>query len=394
MSNWVKKLTVDKRIIKHLSTSTYENFPQALKELIINSYDADATEVRINIDINNEVITLEDNGKGMSDEELNLYFRIAGQSRKKSESTDGGRKVVGKFGVGFLSVFPFCKVYEIETSKRGSNKIINAKIDCDKYFSFEDETLIEIEKIPIYGGIQVDSRVKSRQYTKIKILGFTNLLSRFFNKEYENKKKKFSIKNLIPIEYIKWHLKEYLPIEYEKNQKLNELFKYREKIPFRVYLNNKQLYRHEHANNILELSDKFKIIGKIKFKYFIGTNFEPLKPNEARLILIRNLNVGVGSRTSYGLNLAGKMYGKLPWLTMEVNVVEGLNELINVSRDNFSFRQDYEDFKEFLKQKMIKKANELDEVKKLENLVSNKSKDFISDFGDNKTWIQLINATF
>ena len=49
--NWVKHLTVDKRIVSLLSASTYENFPGAIREMVSNAYDADATEVNINIDL-------------------------------------------------------------------------------------------------------------------------------------------------------------------------------------------------------------------------------------------------------------------------------------------------------------------------------------------------------
>jgi|GEM_PF-3008851 len=389
MSNWVKNLSIDKRIISHLSGSTYEGFPSALKELIINSYDADATEVKVNIDLKKEIITIEDNGKGMSEVEFNLYLRIAGQSRKKgATTTDKGRQIVGKFGVGFLSVFPFCKIYDIETSKRGTQKVIKAKIDCQKYFDFDSKDTKDINDVPIYGGEIEDPKSKSRQFTKIKLIGFTNLLKRFFNKEYEakNNKRKNTIRNKSPLDLIKWNLEEYLPIKFKNREDLDAIFNFEEKIPFNVFFQNKQLYRPLHAKNILAKSgDEFEKIGKVKFKYFIATNFETVKPTEARFLLIRNLNVGVGGRTSFSLNKSGRIYGKLAWLTMDVNVVEGLNDLITISRDKFSFSTDFERFKDYLEQIMKDFAYKLDTIQELQNLIlSDDNQDEITDFGDNK----------
>ncbi len=105
-----KSIRVDKRIVKLLSGATYENFPKALKELIVNSYDADANKVDVTIDLKRELITIEDNGHGMSELHFDFYLRIAFQSREKEGETVSGRKIIGQFGVGFLSVFPFVKI--------------------------------------------------------------------------------------------------------------------------------------------------------------------------------------------------------------------------------------------------------------------------------------------
>ena len=56
LENWTKRLTVDKRIVRLLSASTYENFPDAIREMVSNAYDADATEVRITINLEQDFI--------------------------------------------------------------------------------------------------------------------------------------------------------------------------------------------------------------------------------------------------------------------------------------------------------------------------------------------------
>ena len=78
---WPKHITVDKRIVKILSGSTYTNFPSAIRELIVNSYDADAENVWVEIDLKKEIISIRDDGKGMNEDDFAFYLRIAGKRR-------------------------------------------------------------------------------------------------------------------------------------------------------------------------------------------------------------------------------------------------------------------------------------------------------------------------
>ena len=118
-STWPKAITVDKRIVRILSSSTYSNFPSSIREIIVNGYDADAELVELDFDVKNAIISITDYGKGMDENDFSFYLRIAGKSRKKEETTTkSNRKIIGQFGVGFLSVLPFCEKYLIETTKK------------------------------------------------------------------------------------------------------------------------------------------------------------------------------------------------------------------------------------------------------------------------------------
>ena len=44
-------LKVDAKVVSHLSIGLYKNFSRAIKELVSNAYDAEATEVKINLDL-------------------------------------------------------------------------------------------------------------------------------------------------------------------------------------------------------------------------------------------------------------------------------------------------------------------------------------------------------
>lgn len=370
--NWPKKITVDKRIITILSGSTYNNFPKALKEIITNSYDADASEVKICVDIKGETITIEDNGLGMSESDFDFYLRIAGKTRSTREFTLFGRKRIGQFGVGFLSVFPFCRTYNIESTKKGSSEIIFASIPNHKFLKEDQKTLTDIEEISIQGGKKNDSSQVNKQFTRIKLVGFTRLAKDFFKHAYLVSRRRETILNYPPIKRLEWELCEDLPIDFDSHSELSEKFLYKSNFPFRVYLDSdeKSLLRNVHAKNILEThKDEYETIGKIKFKYFIATDYKPVKPVEARHLKMRNFNVGVGARTTFGVGLEGRTYARLAHITGEVHFIGGMNDLINVARDNFNFSPDYEELQEFFRGKLRKWSDELDKLDKVEKFV-------------------------
>jgi len=374
ISSWPKKITVDKRIVTILSGSTYDNFPKALKELITNSYDADASEVNITIDLSKEMISVEDNGIGMNESDFDFYLRIAGKSRSKNEFTSSGRKRIGQFGVGFLSAFPFCKNYTIESKKKGSNEILFATIPNYKYL-FKDDKLIDVDEIPIQGGKRLDRSQIDRQFTRIRLTGFSELTSAFFNEAYTVSKRRVSILKYPALKRLEWELSEDLPLIFEENPKLNNMFGHQSGLSFQVLLNSKKLFRNLPAQNILETHEgQFKRIGKIKLKYFIATDYEPIKPVEARFLKVRNLNVGVGKREAFGIGLEGRTFAYLAHLTGEIHILEGMNELINVSRDGFNFSQDYEELQEFFRERLRKWGYELDELAKDEKATDNSRK--------------------
>lgn len=93
--------------VQHLGVGLYKQLPQALMELITNSWDADASEVKINIDYSRRSISVSDNGHGMTLEELNSNFLRVARNRRSNGIglTLKGRKLTGKKGLGKLALF-------------------------------------------------------------------------------------------------------------------------------------------------------------------------------------------------------------------------------------------------------------------------------------------------
>lgn len=375
---WPKKITVDKRIVKILSEATYEDFPNALKELIVNSYDADATKVEIDINLERETISLVDDGWGMTESDFHHYIRIAAEP-VKSKYTSSKRLKIGKFGVGFLSAFPFFKSYSIEATRKGNSEILYATIPCSQYFSSDKS--IQLDNIEILGGIKINQKQVNISYTKITLKGFTDLCKSFFQSTYNYKPRKYSVLNFSGIERLKWKLQEDLPIKYSSGI-FPEVFKQLSpNLAFEVIFNESPLYRPIYGTQILESNiGNPKQIGNIKFQYFIATNKKSVTPSEAKFFKIRNLNVGVGSRTNFGLGTeVGGARSRLHWLTGEIHILEGLNDLITVARDNFNFSHDYEELKEFFLKKLTYYSNLLENEADIIRFVNEKEESRITD---------------
>ena len=127
------KIQFDKNTIDHLGIKLYSKFPPVIAELISNSYDADAENVRIEIDYSNKIVTVFDDGVGMNHEELNDNFLKIGRNRRKAEGTglskNKKRKVTGKKGLGKLAVFGIAKTIEVHSIKDGIKNAFSMNYD-------------------------------------------------------------------------------------------------------------------------------------------------------------------------------------------------------------------------------------------------------------------------
>lgn len=288
-----------------------------------------------------------------------------------------GRKIIGQFGVGFLSIFPFFKSYHIESKKSGTGTTLHANIPLYKYFSDENKEL-DIDDILINGGKKDDGSRTNQSFTKITLTGFNDLTKAFFFSKLNKKVDKASIKSLDGISLLKWTLSEDLPLSFNNN-KFDNLFDYDNITPFTVLVNNEPLHRNTYGNQILEShKGKFHQIGKIRCQYFIATPEKIIKPIQGRYYKIRNLNVGVGDRDDFGIEHGERSH--MRWLYGEVHILDGMNNLIKVSRDGFNYSNDFEELKKFFNSRLQHHSTKLEKNVRFEKEVKQTGKQFrVSD---------------
>jgi hypothetical protein len=152
-------LKTDERVLARITDGIYRQPASALRELISNAYDADATEVIIQTDAPRfSVITIRDNGLGLTPESLEHLIEHIGGSPKRSEvgvelditcATDpskspGGRKLIGKLGIGLFSVSQFTRHFLIITKTRGDKFRTVADITLGPVNN--EQRLLDLEK--------------------------------------------------------------------------------------------------------------------------------------------------------------------------------------------------------------------------------------------------------
>jgi len=134
MSSRILEMKFDPNVITHLGINMYSTLPPVIAELVANAYDADATEVKIKFYENGsgKKIVVEDNGTGMSFQEINDYFLKIGRNRRDETgdlSEIKKRKVIGKKGLGKLSFFGISEEIYITSIKNG--KLNKFKLDWE-----------------------------------------------------------------------------------------------------------------------------------------------------------------------------------------------------------------------------------------------------------------------
>ncbi|MCK4917684.1 MAG: molecular chaperone HtpG [Candidatus Omnitrophica bacterium] len=156
-----------KQLLNLIAHSLYTHPEVFLRELVSNSSDAlnklrfkklidkdivdpDAElRIKIEIDSKNQMFSIEDNGIGMTEEELVNNIGTVARSGTlefikniKEEKKELDENLIGRFGVGFYSVFMVADEVTIETRHAASN----AKGYCWKSSGEGEFTIEEIEK--------------------------------------------------------------------------------------------------------------------------------------------------------------------------------------------------------------------------------------------------------
>lgn len=111
------KMSINLQVLNHLGLNLYSNTSAVLSETVANAWDADAKEVRISID--SDRIKIIDNGNGMNLSDINnKYLDVGYQKRSESGlSPILHRPVMGRKGIGKLSLFSIANVVRVFSKK-------------------------------------------------------------------------------------------------------------------------------------------------------------------------------------------------------------------------------------------------------------------------------------
>ncbi|WP_447881307.1 ATP-binding protein [Serratia fonticola] len=153
-------LTTDERVIARVTDGIYRQPGSALRELISNAYDADATKVIIRTDEPRfKTMSIEDNGHGMSPEALSYVLHHIGGSSKRNETgsvlgvtnnknynlSPNGRNLIGKIGIGLFSVAQLTQNFQIITKREKDEFRTVASVVLKQFSEKEQDDTNEYE---------------------------------------------------------------------------------------------------------------------------------------------------------------------------------------------------------------------------------------------------------
>jgi len=176
----ISRLTIDK-----LGVKLYDRVSAVVAELVANSYDADATEVRVELPlatllnvqdpaVPDWTVSISDDGHGLTPQEARDYYLRVGADRRRTGVGAFSRKlrrpVMGRKGIGKLAPFGICKKIEVissggvETTKGYLTS--HFKMDFDKIISEDSDSAVELET-----GV-LDKTYQSKSGTRVILTGF------------------------------------------------------------------------------------------------------------------------------------------------------------------------------------------------------------------------------
>jgi hypothetical protein len=367
-------IKVNEKALAHLSRGLYRSPASALRELVSNAWDANASEIRISTNFPLFYqMSIQDNGDGFSrDDFASIMEGGIGRSMKRSGEPSGktSRPVIGRLGIGMLGIAQISGAFTV-TSKPRKGKAFRArvrlydllkeKLDANDpsvvhskevdvgTYDFEDgqdsaadfgTSIITDEVHPTF----VRSFQKSLRFEKFRKPPLD------WNKGIQVVSGVRSLQELGDYWRLLWELSVSCPIPYvsaralpagliTSEQRRLEAFKFRVVVDGIELRKPVSLHGNAGGYTTVKLMDKKEsIYGRTLgyHGYLLVQEGTQLRPDELRGILIRIKDVGIGY---YDPSLLDYRFNEGPrsrWLTGEIFVDEGLEDALNIDRDSFN----------------------------------------------------------
>lgn len=185
------RMTVDLNVLDHLGINLYSNIAAVLTEAVANAWDADAEIVDIKIDPEGNWIEIIDDGIGMSVDDMNGKYLRVGYRRRDEDSEHGkttakGRPVMGRKGLGKLSLFSIANVIEVESARDGSAHGLRMTVDgihesVHKREPFYSPESLPADRLKVTKGTRIVLRDIKRQRLGRGALALRKRLARRFS---------------------------------------------------------------------------------------------------------------------------------------------------------------------------------------------------------------------
>ena len=384
----VKRLDmrVAAKVLQQLASGIYRSPAGSIKELVSNSFDADAKRVDIKIQIDErqrkvDKIVVKDRGCGMDFAEFEWFSTHIGTSLKRTQgdTTPGGRPIIGKIGIGLLSVGNATNRFTVWSAKENDDHIMKADVDLSPYYDkiLQVESLDELK----IGNVTLSrvNRTPDHPFTEVEFSEVKDPFSRDLASKAADEYYEFDWNNSTYQKFVEWldarkitrieslsGLSRFMfdlgllaptpylpggPVRgYQDDPAVRNLTSRLTGYDFHVFVNDIEVFKpvlFPHASDRLaQKGVQYKVypIGidtklpdgrALSATGYYYHQVKRIVPSNLRGVLLRVTNVGIGSYE----NSFAKIYSQSPvilhQLTGELYVDKGLDSALNIDRGSF-----------------------------------------------------------
>ncbi len=201
------KLKVRMAIIPELSKQNYDTVSKQFREVVANSFDASAKEVRIDVrnvgvgtNAQTQLVFLDD-GYGMTEEELNEDYLSVGGSWKINDPN-----TIGRIGIGSLAVAVLSKTVRLETRKKDTDQVVVVDLWISDAVRNLDRTA-EVQEIDV--GEVVNLRPATNEdplhFTQLTLYDVSVETARLLNDKDRFSRVIEELRRILPLQYPEEH---------------------------------------------------------------------------------------------------------------------------------------------------------------------------------------------
>lgn len=387
-------IVVSSKILGHISSGIYRSASGAIKELVSNAFDANATRVAITTNWPSfDIMACRDNGSGMALEKFHQIMTGGiGDSTKRvyqtgdtfDETPGLNRPIIGWLGIGMLGVAQVCHEFKVISHHRDTQTAFEATIrlmdhmrekvsqidqdeSSEKAVDVGKFSLKEIEyNIKEAGTYVIASDMRSAFVAKFRENSgkvplpskFSSFLDTVHRKPFKELgdywKMIWDLAISCPIPYFEESLFDWKQIEVEQTsqRQLQDLMQTLRDYEFEVVVDGLSLrkpnifpYPKKRRNSDEPLTGRlFSIDTEAQvhgqpfklFGYVYLQDGQAVEPAELRGLLVRIRNIAIGSYDVTCFNYPSIQGPRFYWLSGEIYVQAGVEFALNIDRDSFN----------------------------------------------------------